>query len=121
MEIKQLEALSCNPERLNKFTTRNQRSAFKGARGHIVCHGGAVLADIMADREHMWLMKQKWEEQGKSTSRLSASNSSIPRSCVCLAILSVCNITRIPWRYTLKAAVIREDGCKKWQSDTWRR
>lgn len=26
--------------------------------------GGAVLANIMADKEDMWVSKQEWEEQG---------------------------------------------------------
>ena len=26
--------------------------------------GGAVLANIMADKENMWITKQEWEEQG---------------------------------------------------------
>ena len=26
--------------------------------------GGAVLANIMADKENMWISKAEWEEQG---------------------------------------------------------
>jgi len=26
--------------------------------------GGAVLANIMADKEDMWISKQEWEESG---------------------------------------------------------
>lgn len=26
--------------------------------------GGAVLANIMADKEEMWISKEEWEEQG---------------------------------------------------------
>jgi actin-related protein 2 len=26
--------------------------------------GGAVLANIMADKEDMWISKHEWEEQG---------------------------------------------------------
>lgn len=26
--------------------------------------GGAVLANIMADKHDMWISKQEWEEQG---------------------------------------------------------
>ena len=28
--------------------------------------GGAVLASIMADKDHMWLSKQEWQESGPS-------------------------------------------------------
>ena len=33
-------------------------------RRHMVFLGGAVLANIMADKENMWITKQEWEEQG---------------------------------------------------------
>ena len=33
-------------------------------RRHMVFLGGAVLANIMADKENMWISKQEWEEQG---------------------------------------------------------
>ncbi|RPA81445.1 Actin/actin-like protein [Ascobolus immersus RN42] len=33
-------------------------------RRHMVFIGGAVLANIMADRENMWITKAEWEEQG---------------------------------------------------------
>lgn len=28
--------------------------------------GGAVLANLLADRDNMWVNKQEWEEQGPS-------------------------------------------------------
>lgn len=28
--------------------------------------GGAVLANIMADKENMWISKQEWQELGPS-------------------------------------------------------
>lgn len=33
-------------------------------RRHMVFLGGAVLANIMADKEDMWITKAEWEEQG---------------------------------------------------------
>ena len=34
-------------------------------RKHMVFLGGAVLADIMKDKDHeFWVTKQMWEEQG---------------------------------------------------------
>jgi actin-related protein 2 len=30
--------------------------------------GGAVLANIMADKENMWITKKEWEEQGATRS-----------------------------------------------------
>jgi actin-related protein 2 len=33
-------------------------------RRHMVFLGGAVLANIMADKENMWISKAEWEEQG---------------------------------------------------------
>jgi actin-related protein 2 len=33
-------------------------------RKHMVFLGGAVLADIMKDREAFWVTKAEWDEQG---------------------------------------------------------
>jgi len=33
-------------------------------RKHMVFLGGAVLADIMKDKEQFWVTKEEWEEQG---------------------------------------------------------
>lgn len=33
-------------------------------RKHMVFLGGAVLADIMKDREQFWVTKAEWDEQG---------------------------------------------------------
>jgi len=64
-ELKQLwltKVLGGNPERLNKFKVRIEDPP---RRRHMVFLGGAVLANIMADKENMWISKQEWEEQGK--------------------------------------------------------
>jgi actin-related protein 2 len=63
-EIKQLwltKVLGGNPERLDKFKVRIEDPP---RRRHMVFLGGAVLANIMAERENMWVTKQEWEEQG---------------------------------------------------------
>jgi len=63
-EIKQLwltKVLQGNPERLGKFKVRIEDPP---RRRHMVFLGGAVLANIMADKENMWVTKQEWEEQG---------------------------------------------------------
>lgn len=33
-------------------------------RKHMVFLGGAVLADIMKDKDSFWISKQEWQEQG---------------------------------------------------------
>lgn len=63
-ELKQLwltRVLQGNPERLSKFKVRIEDPP---RRRHMVFLGGAVLANIMADKEDMWVTKQEWEEQG---------------------------------------------------------
>uniref|UniRef100_L2FEM0 Essential component of the arp2 3 complex n=1 Tax=Colletotrichum fructicola (strain Nara gc5) TaxID=1213859 RepID=L2FEM0_COLFN len=63
-ELKQLwltRVLGGNPERLNKFKVRIEDPP---RRRHMVFLGGAVLANIMADKEGMWVTKQEWDEQG---------------------------------------------------------
>ncbi|KAF2757727.1 actin-like protein 2 [Pseudovirgaria hyperparasitica] len=63
-ELKQLwltRVLGGNPERLNKFKVRIEDPP---RRRHMVFLGGAVLANIMADKEDMWVTKAEWEEQG---------------------------------------------------------
>lgn len=63
-ELKQLwltRALQGNPERLSKFKVRIEDPP---RRRHMVFLGGAVLANIMADKESMWVTKAEWEEQG---------------------------------------------------------
>ncbi|KAI5793149.1 actin family [Geopyxis carbonaria] len=63
-ELKQLwltRVLQGNPERLNKFKVRIEDPP---RRRHMVFLGGAVLANIMADKENMWISKAEWEEQG---------------------------------------------------------
>ena len=63
-ELKQLwftRVLKNDPTRLDKFKVRIEDPP---RRKHMVFIGGAVLANIMADKEHMWITKQEWEEQG---------------------------------------------------------
>ncbi|KAJ9638826.1 Arp2/3 complex subunit, actin nucleation center [Coniosporium tulheliwenetii] len=63
-ELKQLwltKVLQGNPERLNRFKVRVEDPP---RRRHMVFLGGAVLANIMAERENMWISKQEWQEQG---------------------------------------------------------
>ncbi|KAH8698508.1 putative Arp2/3 complex subunit [Talaromyces proteolyticus] len=63
-EIKQLwltKVLQGNPERLNKFKVRIEDPP---RRRHMVFLGGAVLANLIADKEDMWVSKAEWEEQG---------------------------------------------------------
>ncbi|KAH0095915.1 Actin/actin-like protein, partial [Aureobasidium melanogenum] len=63
-ELKQLwltKVLQGNPERLSKFKVRIEDPP---RRRHMVFLGGAVLANIMADKESMWISKQEWQEQG---------------------------------------------------------
>jgi len=63
-EIKQLwltRTLNGDPTRLNKFKVRIEDPP---RRRHMVFLGGAVLANIMADKENMWVSKAEWDEQG---------------------------------------------------------
>ncbi|KAL2353540.1 actin family [Cryomyces antarcticus] len=63
-ELKQLwltRVLKGDPERLGKFKVRIEDPP---RRRHMVFLGGAVLANIMADKENMWISKREWEEQG---------------------------------------------------------
>ncbi|KAK9365686.1 actin family [Lipomyces kononenkoae] len=63
-ELKQLwltKVLNSDPARLSKFKVRIEDPP---RRRHMVFLGGAVLANIMADKEHMWISKEEWEEQG---------------------------------------------------------
>src|SRR5690349_10288270 len=65
-EIKQLhfqKVLKMDSDRLNlnKFKIRIEDPP---RRKHMVFLGGAVLAEIMKDKESWWVTKQEWEEQG---------------------------------------------------------
>ncbi|KAI5290795.1 Arp2/3 complex subunit, actin nucleation center [Ascosphaera aggregata] len=63
-ELKQLwltRVLGGDPERLDKFKVRIEDPP---RRRHMVFLGGAVLANLLADRDNMWVSKQEWEEQG---------------------------------------------------------
>ncbi|PKX94026.1 actin-related protein 2 [Aspergillus novofumigatus IBT 16806] len=62
-ELKQLwltRVLQGDPERL-EIQSPHRRSP---RRRHMVFLGGAVLANLIADKEDMWVSKQEWEEQG---------------------------------------------------------
>lgn len=63
-ELKQLwltRVLQGDPERLSKFKVKIEDPP---RRRHMVFLGGAVLANIMADKEQMWITKAEWEEEG---------------------------------------------------------
>lgn len=63
-ELKQLwltRVLHGDSSRLAKFKVRIEDPP---RRRHMVFIGGAVLANIMADKDQMWLTKQEWEESG---------------------------------------------------------
>ncbi|QSS59502.1 endocytosis and membrane growth and polarity [Histoplasma capsulatum] len=63
-ELKQLwltRVLQGNPERLNKFKVRIEDPP---RRRHMVFLGGAVLANLLADKDNMWISKGEWQEQG---------------------------------------------------------
>lgn len=63
-ELKQLwltKVLNGDASRLDKFKVKIEDPP---RRRHMVFIGGAVLANIMADKDHMWISKQEWEEQG---------------------------------------------------------
>ena len=63
-ELKQLwltRVLHGDATRLEKFKVKVEDPP---RRKHMVFIGGAVLANIMADKDHMWISRQEWEEQG---------------------------------------------------------
>lgn len=63
-EIKQLyltRVLKGDASKLSKFKIRIEDPP---RRKHMVFLGGAVLADIMKDKESFWMTKQEYEEQG---------------------------------------------------------
>ncbi|KAJ3006996.1 hypothetical protein NUW54_g3723 [Trametes sanguinea] len=63
-EMKQLyltRVLNGDPSRLNKFKIRIEDPP---RRKHMVFLGGAVLADIMKNREEFWVTREEWFEQG---------------------------------------------------------
>ncbi|KAL0078614.1 actin family [Phycomyces blakesleeanus] len=63
-EMKQLyltNVLDGDVSRLNKFKIRIEDPP---RRKHMVFLGGAVLADIMKNKDSWWVTKQEWEEQG---------------------------------------------------------
>lgn len=65
-ELKQLwytRILRGDATRLDKFKVKIEDPP---RRKHMVFIGGAVLASIMADKDHMWLTKEEWHENGPS-------------------------------------------------------
>ena len=63
-ELKQLwltRVLQGDASRLDKFKVRIEDPP---RRKHMVFIGGAVLANIMADKDQMWISKKEWEDQG---------------------------------------------------------
>lgn len=63
-ELKQqwlAKVLHGDPARLPKFKVRIEDPP---RRKYMVFIGGAVLANIMADKDHMWVSKAEWDEQG---------------------------------------------------------
>ncbi|KAG0369498.1 actin family [Gamsiella multidivaricata] len=63
-EVKQLyltEVLKGDVQRFRNFKIRIEDPP---RRKHMVFLGGAVLANIMQDKEQFWITKQEWEEQG---------------------------------------------------------
>jgi len=63
-EMKQLyltRVLGGDPSRLNKFKIRIEDPP---RRKHMVFLGGAVLADIMKNRNEFWISREEWFEQG---------------------------------------------------------
>lgn len=63
-EMKQLyltRVLQGDAERLKNFKIRIEDPP---RRKHMVFLGGAVLADIMKDKDAFWVTKQEWDEQG---------------------------------------------------------
>ncbi|KAH0836839.1 actin actin-like protein [Lanmaoa asiatica] len=63
-EMKQLyltRVLNGDPSRLNKFKIRIEDPP---RRKHMVFLGGAVLADIMKNRNDFWISREEWFEQG---------------------------------------------------------
>ncbi|RKP11143.1 actin family [Thamnocephalis sphaerospora] len=63
-EVKQLyltHTLNGDIERLKKFKVHIEDPP---RRKHMVFLGGAVLADLMKDRDSFWVTRQEWEEMG---------------------------------------------------------
>lgn len=63
-EIKQLyleRVLKNDTEKLNKFKIRIEDPP---RRKDMVFIGGAVLAEVMKDRDTFWMSKQEYEEEG---------------------------------------------------------
>ncbi|GAB5588901.1 Actin-related protein 2 [Umbelopsis nana] len=76
-EMKQLyltNVLGGDASRLNKFKIRIEDPP---RRKHMVFLGGAVLADIMKDKDSWWITKEEWAEQGvRSLEKLGIVGSS---------------------------------------------
>jgi actin-related protein 2 len=69
-ELKQLwftRVLKGDKERLSKFKVRIEDPP---QRKHMVYHGGAVLAEIIANNDAMWITKSEWEAAKDDKSQL---------------------------------------------------
>jgi len=74
-EIKQLylrDVLKGDTSRLGKFKLRIEDPP---RRKHMVFLGGAVLADIMKDKDDFWLSAEKWAEEGERALSMLGSTS----------------------------------------------
>jgi len=60
------KALKGNKAQLAKFKCRIEDPP---RRKHMVFLGGAVLAEIMKDKDHFWMNKSEYEEQGEQVLR----------------------------------------------------
>merc|ERR1739838_1240291 len=73
-EIKQLylrDVLKNDTSRLGKFKLRIEDPP---RRKHMVFLGGAVLADIMKDKDEFWLSREKWAEEGDRALQMLGSS-----------------------------------------------
>jgi len=65
-EIRRLyleKVLKGKKENMSKFRCRIEDPP---RRKHMVYLGGAVLAEIMKDKDHFWMNKSEWQEQGEA-------------------------------------------------------
>lgn len=75
-EIKQLyleRVLKNDTDKLNKFKIRIEDPP---RRKDMVFIGGAVLAEVMKDRDSFWMSKQEYEEQGLNVLKKLGTRSS---------------------------------------------
>ncbi|KAF9977600.1 Actin- protein 2 [Mortierella antarctica] len=63
-EVKQLYLTEVLKGDVSRFSNFKIRIEDPPRRKHMVFLGGAVLADIMKNKDSFWITKQEWEEQG---------------------------------------------------------